>query len=91
MCRNCPTPTNFDVAAQARDVAARQPGLRGISNNLEFTAVKGVLVIRGKVPTFYLKQLLQTELLQVEGVRRIDNQAEVTYPRSRSNPPELRS
>lgn len=34
-------------------------------------------MIRGRVPTFYLKQLLQDALKQVEGVRRIDNRIEV--------------
>jgi hypothetical protein len=36
-----------------------------------------VLVIRGRVPTFYLKQLLQDALKEIEGVRRLDNRVEV--------------
>ena len=36
-----------------------------------------MLVIRGRVPTFYLKQLLQDALKQIEGVRRIDNRVDV--------------
>jgi hypothetical protein len=33
--------------------------------------------VRGTVPTFYLKQLLQNVLKDVDGVRAIDNQVAV--------------
>jgi hypothetical protein len=36
-----------------------------------------MLVVRGSVPTYYLKQLVQTALKGLEGVRRIENQVEV--------------
>jgi hypothetical protein len=36
-----------------------------------------VLVVRGTVRTFYLKQMVQTVLKEVTGVRRIDNQVTV--------------
>ena len=37
----------------------------------------GVLTLRGRLPSFYLKQVLQTLLLDLEGVTRIDNRVEV--------------
>jgi hypothetical protein len=37
----------------------------------------GVLTLRGRLPSFYLKQVLQTLLLDLEGVTRIDNGVEV--------------
>jgi hypothetical protein len=37
----------------------------------------GTLTLRGRVPTFYLKQVLQTMLGGLEGVDRIDNQVDV--------------
>jgi len=37
----------------------------------------GVLTLRGQLPTFYLKQVLQTWLRDVDGVERIDNQVDV--------------
>ena len=36
------------------------------------------LVLRGRVPSFYLKQVLQTLLTKVDGVSQIDNQVDVT-------------
>jgi hypothetical protein len=50
---------------------------RGRADNFEFECSKKVLVIRGRVPTFYLKHLLQDALKQVDGVRRIDNRVDV--------------
>jgi hypothetical protein len=37
----------------------------------------GVLTLRGRVESFYLKQVLQTRLRDLEGVTRIENQVEV--------------
>jgi hypothetical protein len=38
---------------------------------------QGVLTLRGCVPSFYLKQVLQSILKDVPGVRRIDNRVDV--------------
>jgi hypothetical protein len=40
----------------------------------------GVLIIRGRVPSFYLKQVLQTALREVDGVRQVDNRVQVASP-----------
>ena len=37
----------------------------------------GVLTLRGRVPSFYLKQMAQTVLKEINGVERIDNQVDV--------------
>jgi hypothetical protein len=36
------------------------------------------LVVRGSVPTFHMKQIVQGALRELESVCRIDNQIEVT-------------
>ena len=38
---------------------------------------KGVLTLRGRVATFYLKQVLQTLLMDLDGVPQVDNEVEV--------------
>ncbi len=38
---------------------------------------EGVLTLRGNVPSFYLKQVLQSILKDVPGVARIDNRVDV--------------
>ncbi len=40
----------------------------------------GVLTLRGQLPSFYLKQMLQEHLRGIEGVARIDNQVHVVSP-----------
>jgi osmotically-inducible protein OsmY len=37
----------------------------------------GVLVLRGSIPTYYLKQVAQEAVSGLEGVRRVDNQIRV--------------
>jgi osmotically-inducible protein OsmY len=37
----------------------------------------GVLTLQGRLPTFYLKQVLQTMVRDVDGVVKIDNQVDV--------------
>jgi hypothetical protein len=65
------------VAMRARDVISRQAYFTGRAHRFEFEYSKNVLVIRGRVPIFYLKQLLQDALKQIEGVRRLDNRVDV--------------
>jgi hypothetical protein len=46
------------------------------------------LIVRGAVPTYYLKQILQHVLKGIDGVRLIDNQVQVisaTGPTVESN------
>jgi hypothetical protein len=65
------------VATRARDVISRHAHFRGRADRFEFECSKNVLVIRGRVATFYLKQLLQDALKQLDGIRRIENRVEV--------------
>jgi osmotically-inducible protein OsmY len=48
----------------------------------EFRA--GVLTLRGRLPSYYLKQVAQAVVAEVEGVERIDNQIEIV---ARTPPP----
>jgi BON domain len=65
------------VARRAHDVIARHAHFCGRADNFEFEVNNYVLVIRGRVPTFYLKQLLQDALKQLDGVQQIDNRVDV--------------
>jgi hypothetical protein len=70
--------TNGSTAAgRARDLIARHAHFCGRTDTFHFECHENVLVIRGSVPTFYLKQLLQDALKQLEGVYRIDNRVDV--------------
>ena len=41
---------------------------------------EGVLSLRGQVPSFYLKQVAQTLIHQLEGVEEVNNRLEVAAP-----------
>ena len=45
---------------------------------------EGVLVLRGCLPSYYLKQIAQEAVAGLEGVERIDNQIQVVTPASPS-------
>jgi hypothetical protein len=44
----------------------------------------GVLVLRGCLPSYYLKQVAQEVVARLDGVARIDNQIRVVTPACRS-------
>jgi osmotically-inducible protein OsmY len=47
------------------------------AQTIHVTFHSGTLTLRGRLPSFYLKQLLQEAFRQVEGVKQIDNRVEV--------------
>jgi osmotically-inducible protein OsmY len=50
---------------------------QGRSAGIQIEEHQGVLTLRGSLPSFYLKQLLQTVVRDIEGVGRVDNQVVV--------------
>jgi hypothetical protein len=65
------------VEQRAHELLAQHPHFRGRAGNFEYEYREDVLIVRGRVPTFYLKQVLQTALRDVEGVICIDNRVDV--------------
>jgi hypothetical protein len=63
-----------------------QPHFRGIDVELDFEQVDDVLIVRGQVPTFFLKQVLQRALADLDGIGRVENCVEVTYCRHAQPP-----
>jgi len=51
----------------------------GRARLFEFHYSDDVLVVRGSVPSFYLKQIIQSVLKNLDGVRLIDNQVNVDW------------
>jgi len=47
--------------------------------NLRFETDEGRVILRGEVGTFFQKQMAQESLRNVEGVRKIDNELEVSW------------
>jgi hypothetical protein len=90
MSANQPNPTLAETATRAPPA---EPGefaerrLRGLPylalKNVSCAYRDGVLTLRGWLPTYYLKQLAQAAVAQIEGVGRIDNRIEVLAPARR--------
>jgi hypothetical protein len=76
----------------ARPTQTIQPSLKelaeGVLRRNSYLALKnvtcdmldGVLVLRGCLPTYYLKQVAQEAVAPLKGVERIDNQIQVVTP-----------
>ena len=66
-----------NIADRAYAMLEAHVHFRGRAGRFKLVCQDDVLVVRGAVPSFYLKQVLQTVLRDIDGVRQIDNQATV--------------
>jgi osmotically-inducible protein OsmY len=71
----------IEEAAERRLRQSRYLELRAVS--CEFH--EGVLTLRGRVPSYYLKQMAQSLVDRIPGVSELDNQLEVGLPRAPSS------
>jgi hypothetical protein len=62
------------VAHMALD---RSLHFRGRASRFKFDSSEDTLVVRGSVPSYYLKQVLQETLKTLDGVGRVENCVEV--------------
>ncbi len=69
---------NTQIEQRAYAIVNAHPHFHGRAEQFKFACHDGVLVVRGFVPSFYLKQVLQTAIQSLDGVRVIDNQVQVT-------------
>jgi hypothetical protein len=72
---NCLTQRPTDVADQARALLLRNPYLA--LKNVSCEYIDGVLTLRGYLPSYYLKQIAQTIVANLEGVGQLVNAIEV--------------
>jgi hypothetical protein len=70
-----PLPSDATVQSQAQQMLESSNYLA--LRRLRCECHDGRLVISGRVPTYYLKQLAQSIVRQVAHLRRIDNQVDV--------------
>ena len=63
--------------ARAIEILSEQPCFQHRLQCFSFEQAGDVLIIEGIVPTFYLKQLLQTTLKRIGAINRLDNRVRV--------------
>ena len=77
----------FVPVPQARQKELVERCLRSNSHsalsNISCDCLGGVVLLRGSLPTYYLKQVAQEVVSHLAGVEQIDNQIEVVSPASR--------
>jgi len=73
-----PSPERPDdlYLAETVDRALRATGHASL-RRLDVGVRDGVVVLRGRVPTYYLKQLAQEAVLRVKGINQLSNRLEV--------------
>ncbi len=65
------------IVSQARVQLSQCDHFRCHCHSIGIEYQKGDLVLVGRLPSFYLKQVLQTVLRGLPGVQRIDNRVDV--------------
>ena len=73
------TPEQTYIEERARQIIYEHPHLNARGQSFEFMYEEHVLTVKGSVPTLHLKQLLQTALRQLDGVKRVDNRVSVEH------------
>ena len=68
-----------DMEQRARTMIETHSLFTGRAQLFEYQYREEVLVVRGSVPSFYLKQVLQSVLKNLDGIRWIDNQVTVDW------------
>ena len=68
------------IVSEAHRKLEGNPLFRGRSQLIRIDEIDGHLVLQGRLPSYYLKQMLQTVLADVDGVERLDNRVSVDWP-----------
>ena len=67
----------FDLSALARQHLERHPHFRGRVSDVVIEHRGRTLYLTGRLPTFYLKQLVQEAVRHVPGVQQVRNMIDV--------------
>ena len=65
--------------SRVRERLEDHPHFRGRTHLLQIEVIGGSVVVSGRVPTYYLKQLLQEAIRAIPDVEHIDNCVDVNY------------
>jgi hypothetical protein len=65
------------IEQRAHELLSNHTHFRGRAGRFQYEYREEVLIVRGLVPSFYLKQVLQTALMELDGVSQIDNRVDV--------------
>jgi hypothetical protein len=72
-----PTCERSNLSTLARDFLEHHPHFKGRLNDVSIDHEGRTLLLSGRLPTFYLKQLVQEAVRHVPGVQHVRNQIDV--------------
>jgi hypothetical protein len=79
---NSPRPLSTQGIAEGAEIQLRSNSYLALKNvSCEYS--EGTLTLRGCLPSYYLKQMAQTAVARIDGVKRIVNEIEVIGSRGR--------
>jgi osmotically-inducible protein OsmY len=73
-------PERADLSSLARLHLERHPHFRGRLSGLRIEHRGTTLLLSGRLPTFYLKQLVQEAVRHLPGVQKVRNEIDVVSP-----------
>lgn len=73
-------PQQPKLSELARHQLEQHPHFRGHIGDLSIQERGSTLCLSGRLPSFYLKQLVQEALIRLPGVGEIDNEIDVVNP-----------
>jgi hypothetical protein len=76
------------VVAAARERLAAQCSYAFYFRDVKMHFSDGILTLRGRVPTYYLKQLVQSRLQELPDVLELHNRVDVVSSRGVSSAPQ---
>lgn len=79
---------NARVVAAARERLASQCSYAYYFRDVKMHFSEGILTVRGRVPTYYLKQLVQSRLQELPDVLELRNRVNVVSSRGVSSAPQ---
>lgn len=63
-----------------RERLEQHPSFRGRSSLLGIESAGGSIVLSGRLPSYYLRQLLQEAVMALPEVANVDNRVDVEWP-----------
>jgi hypothetical protein len=65
------------IKQRAHELLSNHAHFRRRAGGFQYQYFEEALIVHGSVPSFYLKQLLQTVLMELDGIQRIENRVDV--------------
>ena len=76
--------TTDEIVREARGRLEQNELFRGRTGLIQIDERKGTLILRGRLPSYHLKQVLQATMHDIDGIIEIDNQVDVLWPNGES-------